>query len=743
MNKLRMKRMLSQIAFFFVVTVGLYGCSRDGSIVSDPEADAGGQQKVQAMGRYAESDIALPEGVTLDSISSFQNGPKGELILFTQKELDGKTEYTAYLLSENMTWTTKECGWLNQLELPYKKNGLSITFGEDQKLYAVYSEAEDDQARIPRHHIVRTEDWEQAEELKIPMLEETGEFGYTYYPRRIAVLGNGNLLFDSGSSIFLYDVERQQEIVELPNEDSYYFANNNQFYIVDGGSQSLIRYDGEDGIEQARIPLELNEYYGVQAIADDEGDVSLVAIDGIQILKDGSGIWEQIIEGRQTSMGSPKFYVEGFAKGSQEDYFVLYGSMDETCKLSRYVYDPELPVEPETELTIFSLRDNNTIRQAVSEFQVANPNVKIDFQPVLNGENSAGAEDYIRTLNTEILAGNGPDILILDGMSEASYIEKGILEDVTDEIEALVSSGDYLENIANGSRMDGRIYAVPVKIGLPLTFGRKEVLKEADQLGSLAGLVSKHEAGQVLGTVDRDVFLSLYADAYVSDIVSENGVVQEQELVDFLSGMKQIFDGSRISDGTREVRSTSIWGLLEDDVYLNSGEIAGFFQSGEGASVIEQAKGELEADVIAINETYIPYGTIGINKAGKHKALAVQFLKTALSEEVQRSDYYDGFSVNENTLEFLCGIERTSANGYGGSILGSDGQQYELTVGWPSEPIRRKLTEFCRTASHSAGRNRNIKQILLEYSGGYFDGTASLEETVGGLMTKMTLYLQE
>lgn len=125
-------------------------------------------------------------------------------------------------------------------------------------------------------------------------------------------------------------------------------------------------------------------------------------------------------------------------------------------------------------------------------------------------------------------------------MSEESYIEKGVLADITDEIERLTASGDFLANIAKECRVDGRIYSVPVRIGLPMTFGRKEALKEAGQLSSLADFVQAHETGQVFGTVDREVFLSFYADAFLNDIVKEGDVVEETELKEFLTNMKRI-----------------------------------------------------------------------------------------------------------------------------------------------------------------------------------------------------------
>lgn len=741
MKKIKRKRLLLLIVTFLTAAFSLCGCKGDGEAVYDSNNDADGEQRNQAMGKYAESEVALPEGVAFDSVVNFLNGPDGEPILVTRKVDHGVAEFTGYILSEDLTWEEKDCGWLNQFEPP-ADGSINVSCGENDKLYAVYSESEN-QDLISRHHVVVAEDWENGRQIEMPILSETNEDGYAYFPRQITALENGNLLFDSGSSIYLYDAAGQKKIAEISDHGTSYFIHANQFYVIDEDSKSMILYSGEDGAEKESYPLELENYYGVKALADKNGDISLESIEGIQILKNGSDIWEEIVEGKRSTMGSPKYYAVGFARGTQNDYFVYYNSMDETCKLSHYVYYPDMPSEPETELAIFSLQDNSTIRQAVSEFQIENPNVSIDFQVMMGDGGGAIADDYIKALNTELLAGEGPDILILDGMPEDSYIEKGVLEDLSDEIEALITSGDFLPNIAEGSRVDGKIYAVPVRIGLPMTFGRKEALNEAGQLSSLAALIQQNGDGQIFGTVDRETFISLYADVFFNNIVNEEGVVQEQELKDFLVQMKLILDGNKISDGTRENRATGIWGLLDKGTQLYSYEVKGFFEAESGTSIVEMAQGELEADVISLNQTYIPYGIIGINKNGENKEIAIEFLKKALSEDIQRSDFYDGFAVNQNALEYLTGIERSSGDAYGGPIDGTDGRTYNMDITWPSEALRQKLVEFCKEAKYSAGANLQLKQILLEHSENYFDGTASIEDTVNELSNKISIYLKE
>ena len=53
---------------------------------------------------------------------------------------------------------------------------------------------------------------------------------------------------------------------------------------------------------------------------------------------------------------------------------------------------------------------------------------------VAMGQDAAGTEqDYIKALNTELLAGTGPDVLVLDGLPIASYIQKGVLAELGED----------------------------------------------------------------------------------------------------------------------------------------------------------------------------------------------------------------------------------------------------------------------------------------------------------------------
>lgn len=72
--------------------------------------------------------------------------------------------------------------------------------------------------------------------------------------------------------------------------------------------------------------------------------------------------------------------------------------------------------------------------------------------------------DALRTLNTEIMAGKGPDIILLDGMSE-SYLEQGLLEDISDVIEKYTKNDLLFENIIDAyTDKDGKVYSIPTRL---------------------------------------------------------------------------------------------------------------------------------------------------------------------------------------------------------------------------------------------------------------------------------------
>lgn len=113
------------------------------------------------------------------------------------------------------------------------------------------------------------------------------------------------------------------------------------------------------------------------------------------------------MDGELTSLSMPTLSLSGLTSDGEGGFYALLQGEDDV-RLLHYSYDPDTPTLPDTELVIFGLRDSDTIRQAIGEFQRSNPTVRVNFQVLLDEELGATAEDVIRTLNTSSWRGKGP-----------------------------------------------------------------------------------------------------------------------------------------------------------------------------------------------------------------------------------------------------------------------------------------------------------------------------------------------
>ena len=89
--------------------------------------------------------------------------------------------------------------------------------------------------------------------------------------------------------------------------------------------------------------------------------------------------------------------------------------------------------------------------------------IYVNLEIGMTDDNGVTLEDALKTLSTDILAGNGPDVLILDGMPVDSYVEKGILTDISDVVDEVKASDGLVDSIVKDSTKDGKIYTIPTR----------------------------------------------------------------------------------------------------------------------------------------------------------------------------------------------------------------------------------------------------------------------------------------
>ena len=409
---------------------------------------------------------------------------------------------------------------------------------------------------------------------------------------------------------------------------------------------------------------------------------------GYYMLDDQNKLWhytlggttaELALDGGRYSISDPGLFVQSAAVGPDETlYFQMSdGNMASgNSRLLRYRWDPELAAPAGGELAVFSLYRSDTVEAAVNAWQKATGGTATYSWALEEGSEdgfstvTGSREDALTQLNTQLLAGSGPDVLILDDMPMDSFIEKGLLMDLSGKVD---TSG-MLQNLAGVWQTEQGLFALPAR-AFPLLAGADEAtlatIKDAE---TLAGLLSaeesifddgRNEAMPLLAyynTVQQfDTFYPLYAgDIWQGGQLNEDACRRFYELL----GQIRAGGGAGLSntapfdrpDGTYYHPQNStlsnftncICRAFCSPVYSLNALGGDFYYASRvgGANA-----GEVKALVTASGATSIqPVCAAGVNVSAQNPEGAVQFIQIMLSEEVQKQPLYDGVPVLKSAV---------------------------------------------------------------------------------------------
>ena len=185
------------------------------------------------------------------------------------------------------------------------------------------------------------------------------------------------------------------------------------------------------------------------------------------------------------------------------------------------------------------------IRQAISLYQKENPAVYVEYEIGLEG-NSMTREDAIKNLNTRVMAGKGPDVLVLDNMPMDSYVEKGILMDIAPLLDGMSGEEAVFPNVVDAFRQDGHVYMVPCGIQLPYVHGRKEDINKMTDMSSIINVMkdlrTQNPGSDLLRLSSPKAIMRVLSLTCAPAWRTEEGTLNAEAISDFLTQTKQIYD---------------------------------------------------------------------------------------------------------------------------------------------------------------------------------------------------------
>ena len=636
-----------------------------------------------------------------------------------KQETSVDSESNAAWASKNgFSWFREPVGWIGEIKSRISHGRAVFLRGEDNHDYVWYMEEGE------KPHLVKREG-DSCVEITIPSWRITEQ-------AVVAVLENGNIVSaDAGRECFVYSQEDGSLLKRF--ECGWYESicvRGNIIYITTRGGASVQCYDAQ---EQEFLPTIEAGFDNSVRIALQDDTVYVCTPSGIFCAEENGTMFQKILEAGTFHFAKEtgtllKFFVIGDA------FYIVYGE-DKGC-IKKYSLAEEGEVASSS-LSIYSLTGNDIILDLISEFQNLYPDIELVYETGEGGDGSVSTADRIRALNARILAGDGPDVLLMDGLSAESYIEKGILEDMTPMLETV--KGELMPNILSAYTMENKVYMLPLRIRIPvfLTTGQG-----AELYSTLEALVQYSEReGRVTPEYQSymDLLEILYYN-YTPEIVAESGEVDRAAIGEFLGLVKRFCVSEQAveeqMDATAYLDGRPVGVLLKhNDADFAFMVINGGRALGVNPAAVESRGGE----IVGNNRIFFPNGLLGVNKLSQKKELVRLFVEFVFSYEVQERDVASaGYPVCTRILDNFAQMDASnSSRSYGTP----DGERISLRFFTQEESAR--MVQIVKEVNTPFSIDYSIWEIIRTVGEDYLKGNKDLDKSVEEIASRIQLYLYE
>lgn len=407
----------------------------------------------------------------------------------------------------------------------------------------------------------------------------------------------------------------------------------------------------------------------------------------------------------------------------------------------------EMNGNPQKAMLVFATLGNNSeLTDIVYQFNKEQSEIEIVIKDY------AGS---VERMNTDIIAGNAPDIYDLQDFSVMQYVKNGYLEELTPYYEADPSLGveDLLSSVVEAMKTAGGLYYVADGFDvLSLAAKTSDVGKDSGwSYAEMEDVLRGKDSNAKFFYIDeKSLLLQMILGCETSDFV------------DMKTGTCS-FDSE---DFKTLLETCNARGVNEEEFHWEKGE-AELLQSGEvlfryATSDIDDFKETLAAFSEDVNfigypcsdrkGNYVSFTSrLGMSSASAYKEEAWEFLRYFMSKEYQgsvmsmmhlptRKDCFDLWMEAQMAEEDYTNEmgRKILVNRYTADI---DGMPYEVAP--LTKEQAAQYVDMVNRAVKPAGWDSHIMEIVMEEAGAYFAGDKSVEDVVNIIQKRVEIYVSE
>lgn len=412
-----------------------------------------------------------------------------------------------------------------------------------------------------------------------------------------------------------------------------------------------------------------------------------------------------------------------------------------------------------TVLTLATMGLDSETRTRVLEFNRTNGDYRIEVRDYSEYNTPDDVSAGLSKLNTELLAGNMPDLLdVSSGIPLRRYAARGLLEDLWPYIEADPELGreKVMERPLEAAEVGGKLYQVFPRFTIETAAGAPAAV--GDKMGwtleELRAALAKQPAGcSVLGSDEtrESVLETMFGDSLDAFVDWETGKAsfdspEFQAILEFCASLPaqtsggEADDYTRVADGEQLLLPVSLNDLQSVQLYraLFGGGVT-FAGYPGGSAVRFQAENGM-----------------AMSASCRDKEGAWRFLRQALLPGGE--DFIIDFPVNREEFQRKTQVSMEPAylkDENGNTITGPDGEPMLegcafVIVGGQSIMLKPASQEdydqvmaLYEAADALAGRDENIWSIVRECAGACFAGDRTAADAAGDIQNRVELYLNE
>lgn len=749
------------------------------SLVGCSKGESNSQlEQTEETGRWVEEKITPTEGVYQINVSLSSEGS----LYWYGMQGNSLKEFVSQDNGE--TWQQQELEWLEQLDgttvtgISRASDGTLLVEGSTDGITKNYWLVNNDNTvrslsmAIPEGGVIQRVQLMSGQRAFAAVgMPVTGE-GYSVQ----ATGADGQMttaLMDSPTESGVFDLSTGAKVknaAEYPQFLTFWESAGTLYILNFNGDRQCYQLQAIDS--EGTLTMLQEELTGISGDAalfvDEQAAAYFANSQGVHKLAPGGSKLETILEASTFTFALPDSSIQSLLALDDGSFVITLAVSDQNgnyvSEIYRYYKDYTVPAPNDGEtVSIWSLYNNDTARAAAVQFGAANPSVEVEYTYALEDGDEAGVEDVLRQLNTELLAGQGPDVLILDGVDRfESYAQKGIFADLS----SVLDTSELVSSVSNSFFQEGETYVFPARFKVPVIFGDAGTVENLDSLEALRTLIHQWAPRPSVTVEDEAYYMPLedgeaYAFSFLSleKLVeftlqtSMNAILQDGELdedalrqvLEFIADVGNYYNMDEYPE--TPVENITAGGSGEDVViaadelqeYVNCGRarfgrtlmttplvlpsdggrylggiLNGSFDRSEFNAVLQPGLCE---------GAFLPSCMVAVNAASEKQDEALEYVRMLLSEDIQSILYEDeGMPVCQAALD--ASLARAQKSKDWALYKG----EFQTLIDGLKTPVVM---------------DRTIQQHILEYAKDLAAESVSVDDALTSLLNELSLYLAE